>query len=230
MKFCSIVWMALISVALMRNATGQGFVNLDFESANISQNQGLGIVNTVDALPGWNVFDAADGPQTQMEFEGFIGGVGLPTPWVTLLGTHNIGDGSSIEGGFSVYLSGIVVETPGEMDAPAGSINQTGLVPANAQSILFKAQSGSFAASFVVTLDGQNIPYVPLATTPNYTLYGGDISAFAGQVSELAFTAGIYGIGWNLDSIEFSSQPVPEPNIFGLLAFGGLLFRLCRSN
>jgi hypothetical protein len=228
MKLQSIFWLSIVSLAQFLNASGQGFANLNFEAAIVSQNQVLDVVNSTDALPGWNVYFGASGPQAQVDFGAMI--VGSPSPWVVLFGTNNIGDGSSIEGEFSVYLTGQQVAFPGEADSPAGSINQTGLVPINAQSILFKAQSGFFPASFVVTLDGQNIPYVPLATTPNYTLYGGDISAFAGQISELAFTAGIFGTGWNLDSIEFSSQPVPEPNVCGLLALGCLFFRLRRSN
>jgi hypothetical protein len=34
-----------------------------------------------------------------------------------------------------------------------------------------------------------NIPIVDLETFPNYHLYGGDISAFAGSIAELRFTA-----------------------------------------
>jgi hypothetical protein len=212
---------------LILSAHGQGaFQNLDFEAATISQSQGLGVVNSTDALPGWNVYFGTSGPQSQIDFGDMI--VGSPMPWVVLFGTNNFGDGSSIESDFSVYLTGQQVESPGEADGPAGTISQTGLVPANAESILFKAQPGT--ASFVVSLDGQTIPFSALVTGPNYTLYGGNISAFAGQVSDMAFTAGIYGIGWNLDSIEFSSQAVPEPSIWTLLIAGaGLLVFSRRS-
>src|SRR6185312_14860338 len=165
------------------------FQNLDFESATISPSQSLGVINSADALPGWNVYFGASGPQPQIDSGVMI--VGNPSPWVVLFGTHNFGDGSAIEGNFSVYLAGQLFETPGEPDSPAGSISQTGLVPADAQSILFKAQPGS--ASFTLSLDGENIPYTSLATEPNYTLYAADVTAFAGQVSDLAFTAGIYG-------------------------------------
>jgi hypothetical protein len=211
---------SIIAAICAFSARGQdAFQNLDFEAATISQGQGLGVVNTTDALPGWNVFYGANGPQTQMDFNGLI--VGSPLPWVVLFGTN--AEISSIEGNFSVYLAGQQVAFPGEGDSPAGSINQTGLVPTNAESILFKAQPGT--ASFVVSLDGQNIPLTDLATGPNYTLFGGDISAFAGQISELAFTAGIFGTGWNLDSIEFSPEAVPEPSTWVLLIFGsGLIF------
>jgi PEP-CTERM motif len=213
---------SIMAAICVSSAQGQGvFQNLDFESAAISQNQGLGVVNTTDALPGWNVYFGPNGPQAQVDFEGLI------SSWVVLLGTNNIGDGSSIEGEFSIYLTGQQVAFPGEADSPAGSINQTGLVPANAESILFKAQPGT--ASFVVSLDGQNITLTDLATGPNYTLFGGDISAFAGQTSELAFTAGIFGTGWNLDSIEFSPEAVPEPSTWALLVAGSGLFFFRRQ-
>lgn len=209
------------------SAHGQGaFQNLAFEAATVSQSQVLGVVNSTDALPGWNVYFGTSGPQAQMDFGAMI--VGSPSPWVVLFGTNNIGDGGSIEGDFSVYLTGQQVAFPGEGDSPAGSINQTGLVPANAESIFFKAQPGT--ASFVVSLDGQNIPLGDLATGPNYTLFGGDISAFAGQDSELAFTAGNLGTGWNLDSIEFSPEAVPEPSTWALLIAGSGLFFFRRQS
>ena len=221
-KFRAVIQSTVMAVFAL-SAHGQGaFQNLDFESATISTTQSPEVVNSMDALPNWNVFYGTNGPAAQMYFNAFILADGNPPPWVALSGTNGLMP-ASIEGNFSVYLTGREVGTPGEADAPAGSIGQTGLVPTNAESILFKAQSGSFAASFTVTLNGQNISYVALETEPTYTLYGGDISAFAGQTSDLAFTAGLYGSGWNLDSIEFSDQPVPEPSTFSL---GGLALGL----
>jgi PEP-CTERM motif len=73
------------------------------------------------------------------------------------------------------------------------------------------------------------VPFTAVATQPNYTLYGGDVSAFAGQISDLALTAGLFGTGWNLDSIEFSPQSVPEPSTWILLVSGVGLLSLCRQ-
>ena len=46
-------------------------------------------------------------------------------------------------------------------------------------------------------------------------VYGGDISAFAGQVAQLSFTAPVGGHNyWVLDDIQFVA--VPEPNTYAL--------------
>src|SRR6266571_2422703 len=102
--------------------------------------------------------------------------------------------------------------------------------PARCSSPLrFQAQLDTFGVPGVlsVSLDGVNIPYVSLSSGPNYTLYGGDISPFAGRTAELGFSlfggAGIDYSIWNLDSIEFSDLAVPEPSVLGLSLLGALL-------
>jgi hypothetical protein len=220
----TIVTLFFVNALLVISAQGQGsFQNLDFEAATISQSQAPGSVNITDALPGWNVYRGyvLNIPPPQIGFNNATSAV----PQVTLLGMNGV-DETSIEGGFSVFLEGLYVPSI-EGGPPLGdsSINQTGLVPAGTQSILFKAQPGT--DSLLMSLDGQNIPFVALATGANYILYGGDISALANQFSqplELEFTAEGMGTGWNLDSIEFSSQQVPEPSMWALLIVGsGLL-------
>ena len=80
-----------------------------------------------------------------------------------------------------------------------------------------------------MTLGGVNIPIVDLGTFPSYHRYGGDISAFAGSITELRFTAFPNNYPGStvfaLDSIQFSNQPIPEPSVFGLLGLGALLLR-----
>jgi hypothetical protein len=64
-----------------------------------------------------------------------------------------------------------------------------------------------------------------LGSGANYTLYGADIHALAGQTAELDFTL-LGNVDINtifLDSIQFSSQPIPEPGVYGLAALGALL-------
>ena len=79
-------------------------------------------------------------------------------------------------------------------------------------------------------MDGTVLDVVPLATTPNYTLYGADITAFAGTTVDLRFTA-LLGGSLYLDDIRFSSQLVPEPGMLALLSLGGIMFavafRMC---
>lgn len=65
-----------------------------------------------------------------------------------------------------------------------------------------------------------------LATYSDYSLYGGEISSFAGSEAELRFT--VFPGRANtliLDSIVFS--PVPEPGSLALLALG-LCVLACR--
>jgi len=64
-----------------------------------------------------------------------------------------------------------------------------------------------------------------LSNGANYVIYGADISSFAGQNLELEFSAPRYAFdnNWNIDSIRFSNQPIPEPGVFGLFALGPLL-------
>jgi hypothetical protein len=73
---------------------------------------------------------------------------------------------------------------------------------------------------------------IPLQTFSNYTLYGGDVSAFAGQVSQLSFASLAGGAPNELlvDNIQFSSQLIPEPSVFGLLALVGLFLGLRRRH
>src|SRR5882672_10283388 len=82
-------------------------------------------------------------------------------------------------------------------------------------------------------LDGQTIPIIPLSQDSRYTVFGGDIEAFAGQSSELQFSVLPPTLspwsGWNIDSITFSDQPIPEPQTGLLLVSGiGLLLLLRR--
>jgi hypothetical protein len=67
---------------------------------------------------------------------------------------------------------------------------------------------------------------VALANTPNYTLYGGDITAFAGLNAELriaALATPTYPFSaFAFDSISFSDQAVPEPGALCLIGLGAL--------
>src|SRR5262249_16802077 len=135
-----------------------------------------------------------------------------------------LGSPDSIHGAFSVYLYG------GDT-APAASISQTAIVPVSMESILFWSQyNGQPDGTLSVSLSGQNIVLFKLATGPNRTtLYGGDVSAFAGQNAQLTFSAteGINNF-WNIDDIQFSTSPIPEADTVNLLALSAFLFSLRR--
>jgi hypothetical protein len=214
----------LLAAAVTMSAAqtfGQGslqFENLDFEAANIQQSQTPGQVSSLDALPGWSVYLGAN-QQTLVGYNS----VALGSTWVTLQGTNApFGIYNSIEGNFSLLLQG-------GGTAPCAAIAQTGLVPANAQSLNFQAQAGG--GTLVVSVGGQIVPFFATAAGPNYSWYGADVSAFAGQTVELRFSA-LQGLNdWNLDTIRFSPVPIPEPGTLALFAIGALLlgWRFVRS-
>lgn len=113
------------------------------------------------------------------------------------------------------------------------AVAQIGLIPATAKSIHFDANAVNFSVSF----DGQPISLTALSNAPNFTVYGGDISAFAGQVGELRISSALlpgqpYSGGGYFDAITFSTQTVPEPNTLLLVAValttGFAVRRRCR--
>jgi len=109
----------------------------------------------------------------------------------------------------------------------AATIEQTGLIPVGTQSIQAKFSVG--ATDFTVSLNGQNIPMSPLASASAFTLFGGDVSAFAGQTVDLSISAlsvspqNTFNIV-SVDSIVFSTTAVPEPETWALLLCGAVLF------
>jgi hypothetical protein len=94
-------------------------------------------------------------------------------------------------------------------------------------SIQFYVNQSSFA-TFQVTFGGNIIPTTQIGTGPNYDIMAGDVSAYAGQMGELRFTAPP-GEGGFLDNIQFLTTPVPEPGTLALLAAGAVLLRLRRG-
>ncbi len=209
----------VIAAVLTQPLCGQGtFQNLDFESATIPQTQPAGPVDIASALPGWNAYVA-----TNRQTGVFYNEISVGSARISLLGT-NAGFGfGSIEGGFSLLLQAGVANGPGGVLVQADvSISQSGVVPATAESIRFKAQPG--LGTLAVSLAGLDLPFFPLTTGTNYTLYGADVSALAGQTAELRFVAvAPLPNNWNLDSIVFSNQPIPEPSALGLSALGAML-------
>ena len=212
-SFCAILIIGLLLLGSGR-CFSQSFINLNFESATIipatdSPYYPYGIA-TSTALPGWTVL-IGGAQQSEITYNSPSTGA----TWVSLWATN----GEQIDGNFSVLLQG-------GGSASVASISQAGLVPVGAQMLFFEAQPG--LGTLEVTLGGQDIPFSAISTGPNYTLYGGDISAFAGQVEDLEFSAleGAFtggGLnGWNIDDIQFSTDPAPEPGTFALCALGGL--------
>ncbi len=219
MKIGIKIFLALLLLAAELTALSQGFVNLDFEDAQIIPTVGspyypYGIATT-NALPGWTVYI---GPNQQSQIT--YNDPALGSTWVSLDATN----GFQIDGNYDVFLQGGLNDS-GDSSA---SISQTGLVPVGTESLQFKAQSGLPLGSLVVSLGGQNISFFALSIGSNYTLYGGDIpSIFGGQSEQLTISA-LEGYstaaGWALDDIQFSPSSVPEPGALCLSVLGALLF------
>ena len=189
-----------LSLFMSLSSRGQGFVNLDFESAQVVFTTG-GIVAS-NAFLGWSVFSGTNQLSVVAYDASFVGAP-------QLIGSN----ANVIAGNFSVELGS------------GSSISQTGLVPSNSESLLFDAVS----PSPLVALGGLNLfPTLISVATNNvngrsYGVYGADISSFAGQVETLAFSGSAY-----LDDIQFSPQVVPEPSASLLFLASGFLFYVRR--
>ena len=210
-------------LALLLSAAGalaQGtFQNLGFEAANlppIPAGQYGGFVSSLDGIPGWTGFLG-----TNQVTQVLHNAVTLGNASIDILGPY-WSFGGIIEGQYTVVIQP-GLDPFGSGQWVSASISQVGLVPADARSIRLKADGYSFSVSFA----GQDLSLIPMGTGANYTLYGADISSFAGQVGTLRLT-GLTTLSQpsttdSFDSIQFSNLRVPEPGVFGLSALGALL-------
>jgi len=124
-----------------------------------------------------------------------------------------------LQGSYSVFLQGL-----GGGPAASVAIGQTAQLPADAASLRYWASPLSILQ---LSLDGQVLPVFLLGTTPGYSIFGADVSAFAGQMRELRLTGPSNG-GGLFDNIQFSNQPIPEPGMISILlvGLGGFGFRV----
>lgn len=211
---------------LAANAHAQGtFQNLDFEQANPVSTGNTQMPNSVtaaSAFPFWTV-TIGGVQQTQVEYND--GSLGAPA--VVLLGppppTPPL---PVIDGNYSVLLTG-------SFPASIPAISQTGLIPSGTESLLFEVQPGAGVNGTLIVMVGtQTVPISAVGTGANYTLYGANISAWAGDTEQLTFeasqsvSAGLNN--WVVDDISFSPEAVAEPTALALTGIGGLLFALYR--
>lgn len=207
---------------LAANAQGT-FQNLGFESVSTIPIPGdaYGRVQFSPALPGWT---------------GYIGGVVetkalydnqfLDSSGIGILEQHSI-FAQPINGNYTALLEagfGLLSGQPA-----AAELSQTGIVPIGTQSLLFEGRAFG-TPSFTVALGGQTLSLVTLLARPNSTLYGADVHNLAGQLAELTFTVYPESPHINdnylyLDSIQFSTQPVPEPGpVVMMIGLSALIF------
>ena len=207
-------------------AQAQGFINLNFENATITPDPSGPFypysVYASNAVPGWTAYINGN-PQSDIQYNDLA----LGDAWVSI---HDTNDSfGSYYGGVIQGRYTILLQPTFPTATISAAIGQTGTVPLAAESLQFDA-NGPISVFF----SGQPIPLSVLGTGANYTIYGGDISTFAGQTGQLLFeTNAITPSGWgtSLDNIIFSSNPVPEPGELALVALGALFFGLlCRKN
>jgi hypothetical protein len=215
--------LTLAVICVVGTAPTKGaFINLDFEAGTLVVTDQSFIVQAAPALPGWSaLFNGT--PRTTIAYN---------THAISLWDV-SIHDAASIygkiSGTFSVALQGGVSGPgPGGSTMGYGAIAQNGTVPSDARSVLFSANIGG---PLEVSVMGEVLPFVGLASQPNYTTYGVDVTRFAGQSGELRFSAPFGGFGRlvMIDDIRFSTQVVPEPTTSALACAGlGILLSLKR--
>ncbi len=203
------------------NGESQGFINLDFEDATISTPAGGwgDFVDPAIAFPGWTIGNFSINGYTAVSYND----LSLGSPAVDLMGPNfpNAVGYTPLQGSYSVLLQYF-----GYAGGPP-TLSQTGLVPADAQSISFlvpPGQNENYPAATVVTLNGVDVPLIPIAGGR----VAGNVSAFAGSVAQLTFST-INSADWlYFDDIQFSTSEVPEPSEFALTVLGGLLLGFRR--
>ena len=218
----------IFAILLLGKAVfSQGFVNLDFESAQVSGYAPGSNIPISNALPGWVGYSINPGNPTQsiteVYYEATTPFIGFPAT-IALQTTNN---GTippvflPIQGSYSVFLESQFF--PPKVSRPYAAIGQTGEIPTDAKTLLFW---GNFSGQ--VTFAGLAISYAAVETIPNNYIYAADISLLAGQTGKLLFSTTDNLFAATLDNIQFSPQPIPEPSAVALLAIGSLLLIVYR--
>ena len=200
-----------LAVANQESADAQEFSNLNFEQVVLNGTPTLETIFTsVVSVPGWT-FSHNNPPQLAAHLGGypqqFLANNLFRPDWI-------------LEGQYSLYLEEGLA--PDLMTSVGPWVEQTGLVPAGAQSLRFPDSHGPFRPGFHPWIVSLNGTVLPTAILPGDIL-SSDLTGFAGQVGALrialdpTFSDSILGAENSvgvLDSIRFSPLAytvAPEP-------------------
>ncbi len=190
-------------------AHGQVFVNLYFEDAVVQPTIPFyGWLDWNLAAPGWSHSSGADTYHLFYQ-HGHLAGSQI---YYLVDSTSPVNAPGALDDQYSLaFASGYMDALSPSADWVNAYISQTGLIPGGTKSLQLLA-----TGPFTVSVGGVNIPMVSLGDN----LYGGDVSAFAGNVTELKIiNTSPVGLVQNLttvDDITFSPMAVPEPSGAGL--------------
>lgn len=229
MKPTLIACLLLVSLQVAGNVCAQSFVNLGFETTTVTPVVFPGGTRYTATVPGWAWTppgNFVNGDPNSVGYNDFA----LDSPAVNLQGMDSP-FAPAIGGSYSILLQG------GSQFVPSSSYSaiwQTGQIPADAESLIY------LGGALQVSFNGQPLTSVAIGNAASYTIWGMDISAYAGQTGELRFKKPWlptnFSHGALLDNIQFSSVAVPEPSVMSLcgvsmfLLFGiGYLKRPERS-
>ena len=198
-------------LAPLTMALGQGFVNLDFEQSTIvssSQSPDGPLDFGIASVPGWTASSSFG------LVSNYSGGTALwynngtlSSPSISLVGKDFFFP--AIDGQYSIALF------PGQVPTnyPPPSIWQVGQIPATARSMFYL---GNSVNQVIVSFSGHILTINNIDNYGGYSLFGADVSAYAGQTGELLFTQPVYLHYSVIDDITFSSSEIPEPSVFHL--------------
>lgn len=219
-----IILFAATLILAIHSSSAQGFVNLNFENANLSNDAPpFGFLPWSEAVPGWN---HGDGASTDTVYHGNVH-VGI-SPWYLLVdGQSTIDDWlgfTSLDGRFAIAMkNGNASSLDPQSPWVNSFLSQNGMIPIGTQSLTLFA-SGSLGIQW----NGNSLDVVALGGN----LYGADVSALAGTTGELK----VVNLGTDqldiltIDNIQFSSSVVPEPTTIAMIACGAFVFVAVRRN
>jgi hypothetical protein len=182
-------------------ALQSSFRDLGFESASIYKLFGDTYNRIVfpPAFPGWMAYSGS--------IQAFSALFNNISPDSAAVGLQTNSSGLFDGKYYATIQSGFQLGSHAPHPVLTSYLSQTGLIPTNAQALLFKANG----SKYVVSLNGQALALSPLGGN----LYGADVTRYRGTSAELRFTV-LTNLPPQLpvntlllDSISFSTRPVP---------------------